>query len=292
MHSVARSVAAVFYDAYLKFEEDDGWAIASHIALSIVTSLFPFLIFVTALAGFFGTQELADAAAELLFEAWPKEVAGPIASEIHSVLTQPRGGLLTVSALLSIHFSSNGVAALRVGLDRAYDVSDPRPWWLLRLEAVGFVLLGACALLAFTFLMVFAPLAWSFAERLAPKLTHEIAPLYVSVRFGLTTSILLLSLVACHKWLPAGRRSFTMIAPGVLLTLVAWMGFGVAFGAYLASFASSYVSTYAGLASAMIALVFLNALGVIFIFGGQLNQAIFHAGARAGPAGTRNGPEG
>ena len=38
-------------DAFLRFNEGDGWAIASHIALSTLTSLFPFLIVVTALAG-------------------------------------------------------------------------------------------------------------------------------------------------------------------------------------------------------------------------------------------------
>ena len=58
---------------------DDGWAIASHIALSTLMALFPFLIVVTALAGFFlGSKELADEAARLLLEAWPPEVAGPI----------------------------------------------------------------------------------------------------------------------------------------------------------------------------------------------------------------------
>jgi len=38
----------VLYDAFMRFSQDDGWAIASHVALSILTSLFPFLIFVTA----------------------------------------------------------------------------------------------------------------------------------------------------------------------------------------------------------------------------------------------------
>ncbi len=51
-----RFVFRVLYDALMRFSQDDGWAIASHIALSILTSLFPFLIFVTALAGFFGER--------------------------------------------------------------------------------------------------------------------------------------------------------------------------------------------------------------------------------------------
>ena len=51
-----RFVFRVLYDAIMRFSQDDGRAIASHIALSILTSLFPFLIFVTALAGFLARQ--------------------------------------------------------------------------------------------------------------------------------------------------------------------------------------------------------------------------------------------
>ena len=68
----------IFLDAYDRFLADDGWAIASHIALSTLTSLFPFLIFATALGGFFGSKELADQAAEILLESWPQGVARPM----------------------------------------------------------------------------------------------------------------------------------------------------------------------------------------------------------------------
>src|SRR5512140_3532411 len=56
--------------AFRHFIADDGWAIASHIALSTLMALFPFLIVVTALAAFFfGSRDLADEAAKLLLEA-------------------------------------------------------------------------------------------------------------------------------------------------------------------------------------------------------------------------------
>jgi membrane protein len=90
-----RFVLRVLYDAIMRFSEADGWAIASHIALSILTSLFPFLIFVTALAGFFDSTDLADEVAHILLQYWPQQVAAPIAHEIYDVLTQPRSGLLT-----------------------------------------------------------------------------------------------------------------------------------------------------------------------------------------------------
>jgi membrane protein len=267
-------IIGIFYDAYLKFNRDDGWAIASHIALSILTSLFPFLIFLTALASFFGLQKEADAATALLFDTWPPSVAKPIAEEIHNVLTQPRGGLLTVGAVLSIYFSSSGVEALRIGLNRAYDQRDARPWWLLRIESILYVFLGAASLLAIAFLMVLAPLARAIAERHAPGLVHELEPLYGPVRYGVTSSIVGVAVLAAHRLLPSGRRSLLTIAPGFLLTLVASLAFGAGFGFYLAQFANNYVLTYAGLASIMIAIVFLYTLAVIFIFGAELNQIV------------------
>ena len=85
-------------------------------------ALFPFLIVVTALAGFFfGSKELADEAARILLEAWPKEVAGPIALEVAGVLTDTRGDVLTFGSLFALYFASSGVESLRVGLNRAYD---------------------------------------------------------------------------------------------------------------------------------------------------------------------------
>src|SRR5665647_447622 len=95
-------------DAFRHFLADDGWAIASHIALSTLMAMFPFLIVVTALAGFFfGSKQLADEAAHILLEAWPQEVAGPIALDIAGVLTDTRGGVLTFGILFALYFASS-----------------------------------------------------------------------------------------------------------------------------------------------------------------------------------------
>ena len=267
---------AIFLDAYERFLADDGWAIASHIALSTLTSLFPFLIFATALGGFFGSKELADQAAEILLESWPQGVARPIAAEIHNVLTQSRGGLLTIGVVLALYFSSSGIEALRVGLNRAYGEKEERSWYLLRAESLCYVLVGAFALLALALLVVLAPLAFVAIAELAPGL----APLWEGLalaRFGVTTLALLAALVIAHKWLPAGRRSFRQIWPGVIFTLTLSFIFAFAFGRYLEQFARTYVTTYAGLASVMIALLFLYALASIFVYGGELNAAIHRA---------------
>lgn len=277
-HATASTVKPIVADvtrrAFVKFMADDGWPIASHIAFSSLTSLFSFLIFVTALSGFLGSAETADEAANFLFDTWPQRIAEPLTREIHRVLTRPHGGLLGISALLSIFFASSGVEALRVGLNRAYNEKEKRSWWLLRLESIVFVLIGAFALTVFTTLLVLGPLSWQKAGAYAPALLAPLRLISVPLRFGLSTLTMLLALILVHKFLPNGRRSLLAIAPGVILTLVLWLAFGVIFGAYVAGFDASYSSTYAGLGSVVILLVFLNCLGAIFVYGAELNKIL------------------
>jgi len=263
----------VVMDAFYRFNANDGWSTASHIALSALMSLFPFLIVVTALAGFFGTKELADEVAHILLEAWPTQVATPIAAEIQNVLTTARGDILTIGVALALFFASSGIESLRIGLNRAYKVIEGRSWWLLRLESIAYVLVAAVALLALAFLVVLAPLIFATAVRYATWLTPFL-PLLNFLRFAVASVVLIAALFIAHKWLPAGRRRLSGIAPGIVATLVLWLVAGEVFGSYLADFAYTYVTYYAGLASAMIALVFLYLTAAIFIYGGELNAAI------------------
>jgi membrane protein len=264
----------VTYDAFLKFLDDDGWAIASHIALSTLMSLFPFVIFLTALTSLlYGSEELAEKAAQILLEAWPREVAGPIANEVSNVLTRAHGGVVTFGAVLALYFSTNGVESLRIGLNRAYNETETRAWWLLRLEAVAFVLVGAVSLSALAFLIVLAPLIQPAAVRYLLGL-EGVENIVTILRYCITSLVLILALVAAHKWLPCGHRRVDEIGPGIAMTLLLWMVSAFAFARYLAAFSGAYVRTYAGLASAMIALVFLYWTAGIFVYGGELNQAI------------------
>jgi membrane protein len=264
----------IVVDAFNDFLVDDGWAIASHIALSTLMAMFPFLIVVTALAGFFfGSKELADEAGRILLEAWPKEVAGPIALDIAGVLTDVRGDILTFGLLFALYFASSGVESLRIGLNRAYELSETRSWWLLRLESIAYVLVGAVAILAFSFLVVLAPLIWEKLVHYVPKL-EPFSDLITFARFAVTVTVLVIALTLVHLWLPSGRRSLRKILPGIVATMLLWLISGIILGRYLAYYAFAYVSMYAGLASAMIALVFLYVCASIFVYGGELNSVI------------------
>jgi membrane protein len=270
---------AVARIAFSRFLLHDGWAIASHIALSVLMSLFPFLILVTALASFFGTGPLADEAADIILEAWPSEVGEPIANEVHRVLTEQRRDILTIGAAFALYFASSGVESLRVGLNRAYGLRETRPWWLTRLESIGFVVGGAFVMLGFAILVVLGPLVWRGVVYWLPKL-EPFGWLIDFLRFGIATILIIAGLIIAHKLIPTGRRPWRRILPGAVVTLMLWIAGGVIFGRYLEAYPGAYASMYGGLATAMLTLVFLYILAAIFLYGGELNGTVIAAKKR------------
>ena len=266
------AVKRVLYDALGHFNTDDGWSMASHLAISALMALFPFLIFATTLASFLGAQAFADTAVHLVFDTWPDQIAEPIAREVVNVLTVQRTDLLTYGVLLAGFFASNGIEALRTSLNRAYRVVETRSFIYRRIQSLAFVLIATIGFVAISVLLVFAPLL----VRLAEAKFVWIEPYTGSFtlwRYVIASMVIVLGLVAVHFWLPAGHRRFVDIVPGIIFTLVAWLAGSTMFAAYLDNFAN-YVSTYAGLASIMIAVVFLYIVSLIFIVGGELNASI------------------
>lgn len=259
-------------DAFGHFNADDGWAMASHVAVSAIMALFPFLIFATALASFLGAEAFAETAVHIVFDTWPEEVAEPIAREVVNVLSVRRGGILTFGVLAAAFFSSNGVEALRLSLNRAYRVVEPRSFVFLRVQSLGFVLIATLGFMAISLLLVIAPIAANIAISRLQWLEPYMGTITLW-RYIIAVVVLISGLMAVHLWLPAGKRTMRDILPGIVLTLLGWLAGSSLFAAYLSRF-SSYANTYAGLASIMAAVVFLYMISVIFILGGEINAAI------------------
>ncbi|MBB3391127.1 membrane protein [Rhizobium sp. BK275] len=289
MPKALRTLYDVVYDAICHLIDDDGFAMASHVALSSLLAVFPFLIFGTALANFLGADQFSNYAIHFIFDTWPAAIAKPLSDQLVEVLTIPRGGLLTISVLAAAYFASNGVEALRISLNRAYRVQETRPWYLTRLFSLGYVLVAVIIVAAISILLVAVPVGLDYARdwllhndslEWLPATIRQWLPVIVDtleIVFGWriygTLVMLTIALLVVHLWLPAGKRRVFDVIPGVFLTLLSWLVGALIFAYYLATFAN-YTATYAGLASVMIALIFLYMVGVIFIVGAEINAAL------------------
>lgn len=263
------------YAALTRFSDKGGWVMSSHVAMSLMLALFPFILFVVSLAGVLSQDIPADELIDLVFGSWPDEVAEPIVREVHAVLATANSGLITISGLVAIYFASNGVDAVRVAMTRAYHDSDSRPFWMARLICIGFVIAGGAVLIGAAVVDLILPIYTNMLKEAVPgQVTFwldGVGPSWIIILL-----VPALAVLACHIVLPGHLHRWREILPGVVLTLGLWSLAGWGFSVYIARFAS-YSATYAGLAGAMAALIFLYLNAAILILGAEYNGAVMTA---------------
>lgn len=255
--------------------EDSGFSMAGAIAFSFVLSIFPFCIFLGALAGTIGGRDLATYAVAQLFEAVPETVAKALAPEVERVMGQSQYGLLTLGAAISLFFATSAVESLRAALNVAYRVKEMRSYVWCLLQSAAFVFATAAGMLAVTWGVVVGPAlaARSQSEAVLWLLEHGLfSP---STRYTIVLGITAAQLFAYHMWLAAGRRRFAEIWPGVILSVALWLLAAALYSKWLT--VSDYSKFYAGLTQLLSALIFFQVSGMIMILGAELNRAIADA---------------
>lgn len=273
-----KQVIAAIYRLY----ENSGFTMAGSVAFSFLLSIFPFCIFLGALASVFGGRALADQAVAQLFAVMPKNVAEALAPQVQQVMGESRVGLLTASGLLALFFATSANDTLRYALNGAYRVAETRNYlYCLSLSAL-FILLSALAMLVVAWVLVVGPNVVSWIK--IPGLTSLAGSgwLALIMRYLVAAATLAAYLFAIHLWLAAGERTVADVWPGVALTIVLLLALAGLFSRYIAL--SDNALYYAGLSQVMAALVFFQITGVVILLGAELNRGIMEFGRVA--AGT------
>jgi len=254
---------------------DGGLANAGNIALSLLLSLFPFMILIATLADIWGEPEVLEQILVLVFDHWPAGSAGPIAEQVKVVLSQASGQLFTISNAIALVLATNGIESARDGLNRAYRFSETRNFVYRRLQGCFFVLVAALALMVAAIILVATPVVWAFLIKQLPWVS-EFGFAVGTIQFGMAFLLLWGALFAFHDFLPNGTHKRGEVVWGVLLSIICIIVGSQGFAFYLKNFAN-YASLYAGLAGVMIAIVYLYFFAVVILFGAEFNASLKEA---------------
>jgi membrane protein len=267
--------AQITWQAVVHLIDDGGTILAGHIAFATLFALFPFLIFLTTVAGLIGQGEAAGEAIAFGLEAIPPEVAAAIKPSIDEVLASPRTGLMTISILTTVWVVSSGLEALRDGLNTAYGIEEPRPWWWRRLQSLAFTVLLSVSIIILMVMLVFAPLVYTFAKDMIDEVIH--VPtfwswLYGALRYLVAVGLFYLVIALLYRWLPNRHLSRREVLPGAAVTVVLWIGLASLFSLYLQNL-GRFTITYGSLGGIVVTMLFFYLTALIFIFGAEINSA-------------------
>ena len=262
------SLKAATYDAIIAH---DGVEHAGYLAFLGLLALFPFLVFLVAIAGFIGQGDVGVQFIDLLMGNLPDKAALALKPRIEEINSGPPQGLLTISIVGAIWTASSAVEGLRTTLNRAYHVSTPPAYWLRRLMSIA-------QLLVFTFIIVVAMLVVVFFPFAVGKLeifmeftiSSEAAAWWHNRIFMVTSFLLFLVVANLYYILPNIKQTIRAVVPGAVIVVALWLGAANLFSLYLSNFDQVNL-IYGSLGGIIATLVFFYIINLIFIFGAEFN---------------------
>ena len=277
-HEMASRVWAEFWNGHLLVH-------AASLAFYFLFALFPFLIFLVNLMGFFVGRG-SEMRAELLYyigRVAPVSAYGVINHLLDEIATGSGGVKLLFGLIAAMWFGSLGVSGITESLNAMYGVRETRSWLRVRASAVGLTV--AMLILSFTALLVLV-YGRQAGEQISGMLGQaSIFPLLWTIVQGpAAIAFMLLTFALVYYFAPdLYDQHWYWITPGSVAGVVIWLAASLLLSTYL-RYADSYSVTYGSLGGIVILMLWFYITGASLLIGGKINAEIENAAARAGIA--------
>src|SRR5688500_5609179 len=254
---------------------DDVLNLAAQQAYYFFFALFPALLTLISSASFFPIDDLIGQVIDALARVAPPEALKIIQDQITEISNSGQGGILTFAFLLTIWSSSGAMVSIISTLNAAYDITEGRPFWKVRLVAIGLTIGMAFFILVSIALVLVGPTA---GEHLANTL--GMGPAFKWTWWILQWPVVLL-LVATgiglvYYFAPDAEQDWVWITPGSVVATLLWVAVSIGLKLYIAYF-GNYNETYGTLAGFIVLLTWFYLSGLAILIGAELNAEIEHA---------------
>ncbi len=249
-HHVARDGAALTY--YLLF------------------ALFPLLIFLNNLVGLLAFD--LDSVLQSLSAVIPRDVVDFVGQYLVYVSRESSRTLLWFSLVFTIYFPYRAVNALFLSVRKAYDAGPPTQLLRFQLRVLLYTLLLILTIVLSIGLSAVGRRALEFVSDYV-YLSDAAIRLWSWLRFVFLGAVLFV-MIALLYVLALDRRSFRRgIWPGVLASLVSWVGLSLLFSLYVER-AARYSLIYGSIGTIIVLLLWLYLSAVMLIMGAEFNSVL------------------
>ncbi len=268
---------------WAEIQDDDVFGRAAQLAYYFLLALFPLLLFLVSLLGYFAGEnsELRSDMFRYLGAVLPGEASDLVSKTIGDVTQGSSGGKLSFGILAALWAASNGMGAVSDSLNAAYDVKESRPWWKTRLVAIFLTVSLAVLIISALILVLYGH---TIAEAVASSfgLGEVFETTWKIVQWPVVIAFVVLGFGLIYYFAPdIHHAKWEWITPGAVIGVLLWLLVSLGFRTYL-SFFNSYSATYGSLGAVIILMLWFYLTGAAILVGGEINSEVEHAMAEAG----------
>ena len=257
-----------------EINDDNCLGMAAQLAYYFILALFPALLVVVAIASYFPPATMQTVIASL-DRVMPPEAFALISDQLQAISDGDDAGLLTLGVLGALWSSSAALTAIIDTFNRAYDIEESRPWWKVRLLAIGLTLgIAVFILTAFALVVAGPELARWLVGRFG--LASAVATVWTIVQWPLVFLLVAFGVAMTYYFAPDADQDWVFLTPGSVVATVLWVLASLGFRFYTQHF-GDYNATYGALGAAVLLLLWLYVSGLSILVGAELNAEIEHA---------------
>jgi membrane protein len=286
LETVSLSWSELARRTWREVADDDVLGLAAQLSYYFFLALFPAILFLLALASFFPLSNITDDIGRSLGPFVSAQVLELIQEQMRRLASNENGGLLTVGVAGALWSSSAAVVSIVGALNRAYDIDEGRPWWKVRLIAIGLTLgVAAIVLVALSLVLIGPTVAEKLGSTTGWGTPFEWA--WLVLQWPLVFALVATGIGLIYYFGPDAEQDWAWITPGAIAATILWVVISLLFKLYVANF-TDYQGSYGTVGGVIVVLLWFYVSGIAILTGAELNAEIEHASPYGKAPGQKN----
>jgi len=235
-----------------EIKNDDLLSAANDMTYKLFFSVFPFIIFLMSVVGFFKLD--ADKLITQISSILPYSLNNTAQNFIHDITKIKNLNILSFSLIISIYGASSGFNTAMRSINKTYGQKDMRKFYIK-------IFISMILVLIFTIIIIISFVLFIFKNNILNYLLSLIIIFF---------SVIFINKLALYKNKKTGLKSHV---PGTIFTVFLWLLISRLFNIYIDNF-SNYSTVYGSIASVIILMLWLNIMCIVLLIGSEINALL------------------
>ncbi|MFZ6011405.1 MAG: YihY/virulence factor BrkB family protein [Bacteroidota bacterium] len=255
---------------------------ANGVAFNFILAIFPAIIFLFTLIPYV-TQYFPDINTESIMkffgELMPASMFDVASTTILDIVSNQRGGLLTLGFLFALFLSTNGMMALMRAFNACYKTIENRTGLKTRLIATALTLNMTIVLFLAILLLVVGQLVLDYVVNNLPEWSNPgsfTVFLIFSLRFLVIFVVFFLSISTIYYFGPAIHYNWKFFSIGSFTATLLCLAVSYGFSYYVTNF-GTYNKVYGSIGVLIALMAWVQLITVVLLLGYEINASIHNA---------------
>ena len=259
--------------------QNDFFGMAAEMGFMMVIGIFPFMLFLVGVFGWIGKQSFMNPVFSFMSTIMPADAINLIKTVVNEVIFYSKGGTIAaIGILITIILSTNAIAIVLKGLNRAYKVTETRSFLYTRLLSLTMLFVDTLVLFLSINLIVFGKVIVKFLltyTTLSPNIAIALLTLRWPVAFGALYLMAFLQYYILPDLKGEDKLKRNSALPGTMFFCIFWLAGSWGFSIYVNNL-QTYNFVYGTIGAFAVLMVWLYYTSILILVGAEINSQVYN----------------